>query len=365
MKVIPYSHNVSGWGLLTRTESRSSYRFQRIVLLVASCVVFTTALAEDRQRPDERIIFAADDTGRCLKCHGMSNFAFRDSAAGALHNYTVNEELFRGSIHGKLHCQQCHAEIKKYPHQFEGQRKKVSCGNECHVADSAGNIYTHQREVNDFSSSVHRKGLTGENPDDPECTSCHGGGNPHAVAQAKKTMSLKEKMGLCITCHDDEALSVRNKLDPQAVSSYRKSFHYKAIKFGETGVAVCQDCHTVHRVLPKDSASSSISVGNIANTCGQEHCHSGAAMNFAMSGANHLDLRIEREPILWYLEKFFIILTAGTMAMLLIGIILDVQRKFGWVIVIGNIGKRLAPTLRVLGDIGTTLLKYSKRILID
>ena len=83
-------------------------------------------------------------------------------------------------------------------------------------------------------------------------------------------------------------------LTTDAVDSYRRSFHYKAIRFGETNTAVCQDCHTVHDVLPKDSAHSSIADANLPKTCGQSDCHPGAQMNFSMSGANHLDLRIDR-----------------------------------------------------------------------
>jgi len=137
-------------------------------------------------------------------------------------------------------------------------------------------------------------------------------------------------MTQCVACHDNRAMMTRNKVNPDAVSSYRRSFHYKAITFGATGAAVCQDCHTAHRVLPRDSATSSIAAGSVARTCGQDGCHRGARLNFAMSGANHLALRMEREPLLRFLESFFKVLTLGTMVMLVAGIALDVQRKFRW-----------------------------------
>ncbi len=63
-------------------------------------------------------------------------------------------------------------------------------------------------------------------------------------------------------------------------------------------------------------------------------------MNFSMSGANHLTLRIEREPLLSLEEHLFMLLTAGTMLMLIAGIILDVQRKFGWIVLLRRWGLR-------------------------
>ena len=33
---------------------------------------------------------------------------------------------------------------------------------------------------------------------------------------------------------------------------------------------------------------------------------------------------------MWFEETFFLVLTGGTMAMLLVGIALDIQRRFGW-----------------------------------
>jgi predicted CXXCH cytochrome family protein len=295
----------------------------------------------------------------------MSNFAFRDSAAGAIHDFTVDRTLFSASIHADIDCQQCHTDIKHYPHEFTGSRPKVGCGNDCHASDSTGAVYTHQTVVRQFETSAHKSAPTGKNTDTPQCTTCHGGKNPHAVRKARKSMTVEEKLELCASCHDDEVMMTRNKITPQAVSSYRRSFHFKAITFGEKNTAVCQDCHTVHHVLPADSVLSSISPANIASTCGQEQCHPGAKMNFAMSGANHLALRTGQEPVLALMESFFLVLTLGTMAMLVAGIILDVQKKFGWL--------TLAMTwLRSLGvaysrgkDPLLRLLRFSKRILID
>ena len=325
----------------------------------------SSAHPQEPDRPQQHITFGPDDTQRCLKCHGMANFGFRDSATSSVHSYSVSADVFKASIHAKVHCQQCHSDIKEYPHQFEKTRVKVSCGDECHAVDSTGSKYTHRIVVSEFEHSAHRKGLTSAAEDNPTCTTCHGSGDPHAIARARMSVPPREKMQLCISCHENSPVMAKHSVDPEAVGSYRRSFHYKAIKFGLTTTAVCQDCHAAHKILPKDSLESSISPKNIERTCGKEGCHPGARMNFAMSGANHLALRMEHEPLLRWMEKFFIVLTAGTMAMLLAGIVLDVQRKFGWVLVLGRIVSPLLRNARSVGRLLSTLMKLTRSVLID
>ncbi len=341
-------------------------RLQNILALnILSLVVVGGGLAQELKVPIEHIVFQANDTQRCLKCHSMANFAFRDSATTTVHSFSVNPDTFKASVHGTLACQQCHSDIKGYPHVFSAARQKVSCASDCHATDSTGKAYSHQAVYTEFQTSVHRKGLTRENPDSPTCTTCHGTGRVHAIEKVKKTITIQEKMALCVSCHDDEAKMVRNKVNPKAVSSYQHSFHFKAIKFGETNTAVCQDCHTVHHILPKDSVQSSISQANISQTCGQEKCHSGAQMNFSMSGANHLALRVEHEPILNFMENFFFILTLGTMMMLLVGIVLDVQKKFGWFSLAGKLVTSFARSFALLKSPAMKLFRFSKKLLID
>jgi hypothetical protein len=172
-------------------------------------------------------------------------------------------------------------------------------------------------------------------------------------------------MSLCVTCHENRALMASKHVDEDAVQSYRQSFHYKAIRFGETNTAVCQDCHTVHRILPSDSAASSIGAKNIASTCGQQNCHPGVNMNFAMSGANHLGFRIGKNAVLFAEEKLFVVLTLGTMSMLVIGILLDVQKKYGWLSLLVRITRAAQRRQARLQIIGRKLMLFGKRVLID
>lgn len=172
-------------------------------------------------------------------------------------------------------------------------------------------------------------------------------------------------MALCVDCHDDRARMTRNHVEPDAVSSYRRSFHYKAIKFGARQAAVCQDCHTTHRILPPWDSRSSVAPAALPATCGQAACHPGARTRFAVSGANHLDLRVKHEPVLRAEEWLFWILTAGTMAMLVVGIVLDVQKKFGWFVLVKRVAGRARRRLDAVSVLGRHTIRLARWLFVE
>jgi hypothetical protein len=290
----------------------------------------------------------------------MPNLSHHDDTL-TLRNFTVDRKIFAQSIHGKLTCQQCHADIHEYPHVATKPRVKVGCGDNCHATDSAGNKVSHAAIVATYDSSIHRRGLQQAHTDMPACTACHGAGNPHAIAKANHALSAQDKIQLCTSCHGNEEIMTRNGGTTEPVKSYRHSFHYKAINFGVTNTATCQDCHTAHHVLPKDNPASSIAPQNIVQTCGQASCHEGAQINFALSGAGHLSSHIEKNPILWFEEKFFIILTLGTMLALCFYILLDIQKRFGWLeLAVHFLSKFIRFASKVLHSVG----RFLKQVLI-
>jgi hypothetical protein len=301
-----------------------------------------------------------DDPGRCLTCHGMANLAVRESASAPLHSFSVSPQAFSASVHGRLTCQQCHGEVGAYPHVFAGGRVKVTCAQQCHAQTREGRPYTHAATVADFDASAHRARTSGDPNDRPTCLTCHGSGDPHAIAPASG-QPQRARMALCVGCHDDRARMTRNRMETDAVSSYKRSFHYKAITFGARTAAVCQDCHTTHRILPPWDSKSSVAAAALPATCGQAACHPGARAHFAVSGANHLDLRVKRERVLWLEEWLFWILTAGTMAMLVAGIVLDVQKKFGWVVLMTRPAKRIGARVRRRLDALSVVARHALR----
>jgi len=328
-----------------------------LLLVVAAALLLSRAAAADSPSS------APGDGGRCLTCHGMANLSVRDSAS-ALHDFSVQPAAFGSSVHGRLSCEQCHQDIGAYPHRFVAGRAKVTCAQDCHARDEAGRAYTHQAAAADFDASVHRSGASGNAADRPSCLTCHGSGNAHLVARAKFE-TPRARMDVCVRCHDDRARMTRAGVELDAVSSYKRSFHYKAIVFGGRQAAVCQDCHSAHRILKASDPQSSVAAAALPATCGRSACHPGARANFAVSGANHLDLRVRREPLLFAEERMFRLLTSGTMAMLVVGIVLDIQKRFGWLALAMRAAARSAAVMRAAAGGGRHAVRIARRLLVE
>jgi hypothetical protein len=302
------------------------------------------------------------DSSRCLTCHGMRNLTVRESVGTSLHDFSVSS-TFASSVHGRLTCDQCHGNVGPYPHEGT-QRARVTCAQDCHARDREGRSYSHAAAVADFERSVHGSGGHGNAADRPSCLTCHGHGDAHSI-QSSKTLSRDARMALCDGCHSDGARMIRNHVEVDAVPSYRRSFHYKAIKFGGRDTAVCQDCHTTHRIRPGSDSTSSIAATALPATCGKTACHPGAGTRFAISGTNHLGLRVKREPVLWAEEWLFRLLTAGTMAMLVIGIVLDVQKKFGWLAFMERATQSVRRLLGMVPELGRRTVRIARWLLVE
>ena len=128
-----------------------------------------------------------------------------------------------------------------------------------------------------FSQDIHaQKGLT--------CTSCHGG--DQASDDPEKAMSRKagwkgaidrkQIPQLCGSCHSDPAYIRQSNpsLRTDQLDQYRTSVHGKRLVAGDTKVAVCTSCHSVHDLRAPSDPRSTVNPVNVANTCAR--CHSDA-----------------------------------------------------------------------------------------
>ena len=128
-----------------------------------------------------------------------------------------------------------------------------------------------------FSQDIHaQKGLT--------CTSCHGGDS----ASADPTQAMSRKAGwkgsidrrqipqLCGSCHSNPAFmrQFNPGLRTDQLDQYHTSVHGKRLAAGDTKVAVCTDCHSVHDIRPPSDPLSAVNPVNVAKTCSR--CHSDA-----------------------------------------------------------------------------------------
>jgi hypothetical protein len=126
-----------------------------------------------------------------------------------------------------------------------------------------------------FSQDIHaQKGLT--------CTSCHGGDSTSydpiesmgRKAGFKGKIDRRQIPALCGSCHSNPALirQFNPSLRTDQLDQYHTSVHGKRLAAGDTKVAVCIDCHSVHDIRPPSDTRSTVNPVNIATTCSR--CHS-------------------------------------------------------------------------------------------
>jgi nitrate/TMAO reductase-like tetraheme cytochrome c subunit len=201
----------------------------------------------------------------CQKCHGNREFLIGNTRPMApWTTLYVPDSLLRDTKHRDQACTECHPGFDDgFPHL--APETSVGCTS-CHEPEGA-----------DWAESIHAVDTDG---DTPTCISCH---TPHTVFGADDRRSPTHAMNvaeLCGTCHADEHIIGTYFSGPDAaqardaVAQYHTTVHGVALtRAGLLVSATCNDCHEAHKVLPADSAESSVNRANIAETCG--NCHLG------------------------------------------------------------------------------------------
>jgi predicted CXXCH cytochrome family protein len=144
---------------------------------------------------------------------------------------------------------------------------------ECH-----GSLEGKQSEaVRKFPEDIHKRhGFS--------CADCHGG-DPHS---GKKEVSMSPARGfrgridrkavpqLCARCHSDASLM--HKFNPRQrvdqLAQYLTSVHGKRLAAGDTSVANCVDCHSVHDIRAVKDPLSLVHPLKLPGTCARCHTDS-------------------------------------------------------------------------------------------
>jgi predicted CXXCH cytochrome family protein len=128
-----------------------------------------------------------------------------------------------------------------------------------------------------FDNDIHHaRGLS--------CNDCHGG-DPSADTKEAAKDPRKGYLGkpktldipaYCGKCHSDANLMKRfnPSLRVDQEREYYTSVHGKLLKSGETRVATCISCHSVHGIRAITDPLSSVYPSNVAETCAK--CHASA-----------------------------------------------------------------------------------------
>jgi predicted CXXCH cytochrome family protein len=128
-----------------------------------------------------------------------------------------------------------------------------------------------------FPTDVHaERGLT--------CASCHGGDPTSmdrnvamgAASGFRGKPSRQQVPEFCGRCHSDPTFMHRYKPDvaTDQVAQYYTSRHGQRLRQGDTRVATCINCHSVHNIKRVSDPSAPVYPTNIPATCGT--CHSSA-----------------------------------------------------------------------------------------
>ncbi len=315
---------------------------------------------------------------RCLVCHGRHDLV-RTEASGRKVSLFIDTAIITNSIHARHQCTDCHVDVVSIPHK---EVKEVNC-KRCHY--SGNPVGAPQGELYDqYEHSVHGMEVLKGNPKAPVCQDCHGTHDVQSPKSAKSTMFKQNRPKTCGKCHIDIYATYRESIHGQALEggnldapdcaschgehnirrpddttsqvfagnvsvtcghchgpvgvvskygietdrtkTFEHSFHGIARVMQNMTVANCASCHGNHDIRPSKDPKSSINPANIVKTCGKGGCHPEATPQFA-TGTIHVDPENKDSGILYYITKFFSVLTIATLAGLFVFIALDLVRR--------------------------------------
>ncbi len=233
----------------------------------------------DSVKSKRSLVYPINLASTCSKCHD-------DTAFIKKYSLSINQpgKMYSSSVHGKLvmagsknsaTCVTCHGkhDIKNRV-QLGSMIASVNLPNTCEKC--------HKEITEDYKKSIHwiavKKGIRNA----PSCNDCHSEHSIQSINTINKRDEIKKiQDNTCLVCHQNLLLSQRYGLENKNAINYQDSYHGLAASHGDKKVAMCVDCHNVHKILPKDHAESSVSKENILSTC--KKCHPDASDTFANS----------------------------------------------------------------------------------
>ncbi len=236
--------------------ARSSPHFPRLLPILFALGLFAVETA------------AKPENAECFDCHDAISAGPAPAAKAGLAP-AVASGLLGSSVHKRLACVDCHADIADVPHP--DKLAPAQCSS-CHDAASR-----------EYASSIHGVSHQLGSSAAAGCADCHGA---HDIAPVASLGSPVFKLNLprtCAKCHGNSALTAEYKIaQPEAPGRYMESIHGRALL--EMGLIVapsCNDCHGVHDIRRSVDKSSHTNHLNIARTCGK--CHVGVEEIYSSS----------------------------------------------------------------------------------
>jgi predicted CXXCH cytochrome family protein len=187
---------------------------------------------------------APRNVSNCGACHGEMELLRQHVPSPArARDLVVTAEMMRGSGHGDMPCAECHTGYTSFPHP-QAQTRTATCAS------------CHQEADTDWTAGQHAIRDAAGDISAP-CASCHGVHGVATVAQLGEAPARQRMNGVCVACHQEQALPAT---DPHAT---------------EVG---CWTCHSPHRVHAVDDPQALVAPAQQARTCGV--CHDTAFANW-------------------------------------------------------------------------------------
>lgn len=249
----------------------------------------------------------------CLACHGTEGMK---SEKGK--NIYVNPVRHAASVHAVLACQDCHTDIKGFPHASKvarvrcatchedevkssttsahsllGENACASCHGGVHELNKAAKLMPakcvecHEQEIKEFAASIHGQAAKKGDPDAPNCESCHGGIHATKAAPDPDSMVADRRLAAtCAKCHSDPGFLSRHQIPvAHPVESYELSVHGRAVVAGSAKAANCNDCHGNHDIYPARDERSRVNHWRVSDTCATCHKEIAAVYKESVHGA--------------------------------------------------------------------------------
>lgn len=178
-----------------------------------------------------------------------------------------------------LDCQGCHAPGKTLPY--------------------LGGARFHTQPHDAYDRGFHARAIQSGHKA-ASCIDCHAKNGDMTTmlpaADSNSTINRNNIAETCGRCHGDKTVMRGSGISDRPFLSYRESVHAKALARGNTGAAVCTDCHNSHDILPASDSRSPIAKGNIPSTCSK--CHQSEAAEFMQSVHGQAVARgVSRSPV--------------------------------------------------------------------
>lgn len=229
-------------------------------------------------------VYPTNIAATCAKCHDNPELVKK-------YNLPIKSPgiQYENSVHGKLvaegktaaTCTTCHG-----VHDIKNRVQPGSKISSFNIPETCNQC--HPEIVKDYEQSIHwiraKQGIR----EAPVCNDCHTEHSIQAINGNNEKIVRKDSFGeerklqekTCMVCH--ESLRITEKFGTEATTkSYQDSYHGLAVMRGDKKAAMCVDCHSVHKILPKWNPESTVNEKNVTGTC--QKCHPNATETFAKS----------------------------------------------------------------------------------